>query len=284
VQATTADGSASTTATILLVSGAGGPQGPTGPAGPEGAAGAQGPAGPAGAAGAQGPQGPQGPQGAQGPQGPAGSGGSASEPIVAFSGIPDFGSSPASGSPTQPTLWSSSASGVGTFFANGLDASDGLGDTLTGSVTVAGATAFSLTNGGIVLETLVGGFDPTPVAGDFASVGLANGTDRTNAIEIIGLIGSTLTCRTVSGGTATTTSVTVPGYSASGSYFSYLQIEIVATSSAVNFYINGALVASQTTNIPTTPLNILFTTSTPGNAGGNVDLSVGQTTFKQLTQ
>jgi hypothetical protein len=76
----------------------------------------------------------------------------------------------------------------------------------------------------------------------------------------------------------------VPGYSASGSYFSYLQIEIVATSSAVNFYINGALVASQTTNIPTTPLNILFTTSTPGNAGGNVDLSVGQTTFKQLTQ
>jgi hypothetical protein len=156
VQATSADGSASATGTILLVAGSGGSPGPQGPQGPQGA---------------QGPQGPQGPQGAQGPQGPAGSGGSASEPIVAFSGVPDFGSSPPSGSPTQPVLWSSSATGVGTFFFNGIDGSDGLGDTLTGSVTVAGTTAFSLTNGGIVLETLVGGLDPTPVSGDFASVG-----------------------------------------------------------------------------------------------------------------
>jgi beta-glucanase (GH16 family) len=139
-----------------------------------------------------------------------------------------------------------------------------------------------LANGTISLETLVGAFDLYNIPGDFAAVGLANGTDQNNAIEIVGFATSgSLTCRTVSGGSATQTNVTVPALN-----HNLYEYEIIAKPSVVQFYVNGALVATHTTNIPTTPLNALFTVSTPGGGGSGYGLGlyVSTTSFRQRPQ
>ena len=183
-----------------------------------------------------------------------------------------------------------------------------------GSAEVSSQTSFSLKNGEIVLESLVqtsvlnqpqtssvtftcsqngctaGTPNPapapgTPLPGDLVSVGLANGTDRSNAIEIAGFsISGSVICRTVAGGVATETTVplaVVPNSFGSGGTDQY---EIVAKSGVVSFYINGNLVATHTTNIPTTALNTLFSLSSTGSGGGTYlteSLNVSGVSFKQ---
>jgi len=122
-------------------------------------------------------------------------------------------------------------------------------------------------------------------AGDFAAVGLANGTDQNNAIEIVGFAnngGGRLTCQTVSGGSTTQTNVPLTTPPTTSLY----QYEIIATTSSVQFYVNGALVATHTTNIPTMPLNALFlvSTSQASTVGEYPSLYVSTTTFRQRPQ
>ncbi|HTZ75552.1 MAG TPA: hypothetical protein VMB47_16640 [Candidatus Aquilonibacter sp.] len=241
----------------------------------------QGPAGPIGPIGPAGPTGPPGPEGPQGVPGPT------RESVVAFSGIPDFGNQRTNS--TQSSVWAvpnGGAEGIVPCDADGKGNECSVlspGDTPGSVVSATTIPSFSLSNGTISLETLVNTVDFSNVAaGDVAAVGLANGTDQNNAIEIVGFAndgGGSLTCRTVSGGSITQTNVPL---SASPNTSLY-QYEIIATTSSVQFYVNGALVATHTTNIPTTPLNALFLVSTSqASADGQYpSLYVSTTTFRQ---
>lgn len=245
----------------------------------------QGPAGPIGPSGPIGPAGPTGPTGLEGPQGPPGP---TSESIVAFSGIPDFGN-PGTNPSTQSSVWAihnGGAQGIVPCDTDGKGSECSLlspGDIPGSVVSAATIPTFSLSNGTISLETLVNTVDLSNVAaGDVAAVGLANGTDQNNAIEIVGFANhgdGSLTCRTVSGGSMTQTNVPLTASPNTSLY----QYEIIATTDGVQFYVNGALVATHTTNIPTTPLNALFLVSTSqASADGQYpSLYVSTTTFRQ---
>lgn len=245
----------------------------------------QGLAGPIGPIGATGPTGPIGPTGPTGPPGPS------RESVVAFSGIPDFGD-PRTNPSTQSSVWAVPNGGVEGIVPCSTDGKGSECSLLSpgdipGSVVSANTLpSFSLANGTISLETLVNAVDFSNVAaGDSAVVGLANGTDQNNAIEIVGFAnngGGSLMCRTVSGGSTTQTNVPLTAPPNTSLY----QYEIIATTSSVQFYINGALVATHTTNIPTTPLNALFLVSTSqASADGQYpSLYVSTTTFRQRPQ
>ncbi|PIP54232.1 MAG: hypothetical protein COX07_06425 [Bacteroidetes bacterium CG23_combo_of_CG06-09_8_20_14_all_32_9] len=86
---------------------------------------------------------------------------------------------------------------------------------------------------------------------------MVNGTDRNNAIEFINISGNTIQVRTVSGGVATTTN-----YAVGASVYNYYSYTIIATESKVEFYFDGNLIATHTTNIPTANLNMYFDVST----------------------
>jgi hypothetical protein len=245
----------------------------------------QGPAGPQGLPGATGPAGPTGPTGPTGPPGPS------RESVVAFSGIPDFGN-PGTNPSTQSSVWAvpnGGVEGIVPCYANAKGSECSLlssGDTPASVVSANTIPSFSLAKGTISLETLINTVDFSNVAaGDSAAVGLANGTDQNNAIEIVGFAnygGGSLTCRTVSGGSTTQTNVPLTASPNTSLY----QYEIIATTSSVQFYVNGALVATHTTNIPTTPLNALFlvSTSQPSADGQYPSLYVSTMTFRQRPQ
>lgn len=243
-----------------------------------------GPQGPPGPAGPPGPQGPQGPQGLSGPQGPPGPN---TEAVVAFSGVPDFGDSRdpscfldvgAGTIPCPTQAWMISRTGVSgsNVYAGGVGGLAGSGGLPTqayagsggsGSITANSTPSFSFANGTINFQTLL--------AVDSQGVfGLANGADQSNSIEFV-VSGSNLTCKAISGGTATSMTVT-----STLSNTSYYQYQILATSTGVRFYLNGSLVATITTNIPSTPLNALFSTSSDGSAISI--LTMGHTEFKQF--
>jgi hypothetical protein len=203
---------------------------------------------------------------------------------VAFSGIPDFS--------TQSSVWNvpnGGLRGIVPCYTDGKGSECSLlspGDIPRSVVSANTIPSFSLANGTISLETLINTVDFSNVpAGDFAAVGLANGTDQNNAIEIVGFAnngGGRLTCQTVSGGSTTQTNIplTTPPNT------SLYQYEIIATTSSVQFYVNGALVATHTTNIPTMPLNALFlvSTSQASTVGQYPSLYVSTTTFRQRPQ
>jgi beta-glucanase (GH16 family) len=146
-------------------------------------------------------------------------------------------------------------------------------------------------NGEVVLEALVSVFTfcngpscpgtVSPQGGDVALVGLAHGTDQNNAIAIVGFPSTnSVTCETIANGVATQ----IPVALSNGSLTSPDEYEIAATSGSVNFYIDGQLVATSTTNIPTTPLNALFYVSSVGSSTNYIEenLSVSDVSFKQL--
>jgi hypothetical protein len=259
----------------------GGPQPPPGCCVPPPPLQTQGPAGPPGLPGATGPAGPTGPSGPAGPQGPPGPAG---ESVVAFSGIPDFS--------TQSSVWNvpnGGVQGIVPCSTNGKGSECSLlsPGAIPGSVVSANTIpSFSLANGTISLETLINTVDFSNVAeGDFAAVGLANGADQNNAIEIVGFAnngGGSLTCRTVSGGATTQTNILLTAPQNTSLY----QYEIIATTSSVQFYVNGALVATHTTDIPTMPLNAVFlvSTSQASSNGQYPSLYVSTTTFRQRPQ
>jgi hypothetical protein len=259
--------STSQTGSFVVAIGAVGPTGSAGPQGPQGIQGQ------VGSTGSVGPTGPQGPAGLQGPAG------STDEPVVAFSGIPDFGNGndPLISHSSQPSFWQFTA--TGNFNLAGFDLFVATPPAGPGTITVNSIPNFSLANGPIVLKSLATTWDDsTPVSGDLATIGLANGTNRSNAIEILGFQSAQLiTCRTVSGGTATETNVPLTVLQSQDSNLEY---EIVAKSNVVNFYVNGALVATHTTNIPTTLLNALFLLSSTGESV----IQITNVEFKQRPQ
>ncbi len=104
------------------------------------------------------------------------------------------------------------------------------------------------------------------------SRGLVSDYDRNNAIEIINISGSSIQARTVSGGTATTTD-----YAVGASVADLHSYTIIASKSKVEFYFNGTLIATHTTNIPTVPLNMYFDAST---WGGNVPQAIDDAKFE----
>jgi hypothetical protein len=161
--------------------------------------------------------------------------------------------------PSQSAVWALSPSGVSgaQVYAGGVGGLTGSGGLPTqayagpgaaGSITGNTSSSFSLANGAVHFQTLLAVYSQ----GVF---GLANGADQSNSIGFV-VSGSNLTCQSVSGGTATTVSIT-----STLSNTSYYQYQIVATSTGARFYLNGALVATITTNIPSTSLHALSSTS-----------------------
>jgi len=150
----------------------------------------------------------------------------------------------------------------------------------SGSVVVRGKRQASLSNGTLVFKTRVldaYAEESGAVYGDAQPRGLANGSDRNNAIEFInaGGPGATLVgCRTVSGGTATQTIVDIGQWVRRPAVY-----QIVATTTEAKFYVNGVLECTHTTNVPTVPLNMYFSTSDGG--AGNVPVTVDWVSFEQ---
>lgn len=107
------------------------------------------------------------------------------------------------------------------------------------------------------------------VYGDAQPRGLAAGTDRRNAIEFITVqpVPNMVACRTVRDGVATETKVDI-----GASVNSPLRYKIVARAQSVVFYVNDALVATHTQNIPLVPLNVYY--GTGDSCQGNVPVAV----------
>lgn len=96
-------------------------------------------------------------------------------------------------------------------------------------------------------------------------------TDFTNGIYFEyanGTSGDVWRCRTINGGVATTTVTTTPVVAAT---YNNLRIEVNSAGTSVNFFIDGTLVATHTTNIPTAVANastptIMITKTNGGTA------------------
>lgn len=101
--------------------------------------------------------------------------------------------------------------------------------------------------------------------------GLVNGMDRSNAIEFTNTSGSVIQARTVLGNAATTTDYNVGNVADLHTY------TIIATNKKVEFYVNGTLIATHTTNIPTAALNMYFDAST---WSGNVPQCIDDAKFE----
>ena len=125
----------------------------------------------------------------------------------------------------------------------------------------------SVTEGKLIFKALTYTYEDNNTAYGPLVRGLVNGTDRNNAIEFINISGNTIQARTVSGGVATTTNYAV-GASV-GNLYTYT---IIASNKKVEFYFDGTLIATHTTNIPTLPLNMYFDASTwTGNVPQCID-------------
>lgn len=101
--------------------------------------------------------------------------------------------------------------------------------------------------------------------------GLVNGMDRSNAIEFTNTSGSVIQARTVLGNAAITTDYNV------GNVADLHTFTIIATNKKVEFYVNGTLIATHTTNIPTAALNMYFDAST---WSGNVPQCIDDAKFE----
>jgi hypothetical protein len=233
--------------------------------------------GPQGPAGPQGPTGPQGPQGAQGEPGPAGSqgpAGSGGEEMVVIQqdhfneGFLD----------TAEWISSTNDGSCIRFESNYLQifttncANENIGE---GIATLRGTRQFSVNDGALVFKLrAVDMYVDGAVYGNRQPRGFVNGDDRNNAIEFISTGASLVTCRTVSGGTATETTVDIgQNLRLSHTY------QIVAKPNEVKFYVNGVLKCTHTTNIPVAPLNLYFSTS--DSAANNVPVMLDWVSFER---
>ena len=174
--------------------------------------------------------------------------------------------------------WSTffSGSGVIQFNNNGTVtlATDG---TNIGGATIAklySNVQKSLNDGTLVFTGSVYTYEDNNIAYGPLSKGLVNGTDRNNAIEFIITDGSTVETRTVSAGAVTKTDYNV-GSATVARFYTY---SIIASKSKVEFYLDGTLIATHTSNIPTVPLNMYFETSK--SFGHNVPLVIDDAKFQ----
>lgn len=130
----------------------------------------------------------------------------------------------------------------------------------------------SVTEGKLIFTAVLYTYEDNNTAYGPLSRGLVNGVDRNNAIEFINISGNTVQARTVSGGTATTTNYAV-GASVANMYC----YTIIASTTKVEFYFDGTLIATHTTNIPTLPLNMYFDAS---SWAGNVPQCIDDAKFE----
>lgn len=173
--------------------------------------------------------------------------------------------------------WTIATSGNGTVTANSAEDQVEMGTGVGGcdSATLQGNRQFSIGSGALIFRTRLAAYHDGAVYGDGQPRGLANGTDRNNAIELVSISQpSTIQARTVAGGVATTTSFAIPY-----SFADFVTYQIVATADEVKFYANGELVATHTTNIPTTPLNVLFNTT--DSCASNVPIIIDWVAFER---
>ena len=132
--------------------------------------------------------------------------------------------------------------------------------------------AHSVNDGKLIFTTVTYTYQDNNTAYGPLARGLVSGTDRNNAIEFININGSTIQARTVSGGVATTTNYAVG--STVDKFYSYT---IIASKTKVEFFFDGILVATHTTNIPTAALNMYFDAST---GVGNVPQTIDDARFE----
>ena len=146
-----------------------------------------------------------------------------------------------------------------------------------GTAVVRSNKSFSVLNGALIFKSrIVDTYVDHAIYGDAQPRGLVAGEDRNNAIEFISAlpVPNTVECRTVANGAVTSTivdlgqSVRVPNV-----------YQIVAKPNIVKFYINGRRVATHTTNIPTVPLNVYFSTGDSG--AGNVPVEIDYVSFER---
>jgi hypothetical protein len=175
------------------------------------------------------------------------------------------------------SMWFSTTSGCGGLAYDPthstLCLNTGVYQACGGSANVISNKKFSVSNGTLTFEGKIQPYEDNNSAyGDGQPRGLADGTDRNNAIEFISTTGSTISCRTVVGGVATETAYAI------GSTVNYMRVyKIIATSSSVQFYLNNSLMATHTTNIPTVPLNVYFGSSC--GIYGNVPITVDYVSY-----
>jgi hypothetical protein len=133
-----------------------------------------------------------------------------------------------------------------------------------------GLRTFSVTDGTVHFSSRVlDAYVDQGIYGDAQPRGLVAGADRSNAIEFINAypVPSHVTCRTVANGTATETTVDIGQSVRSPALY-----EVKATSTSVQFLVNGSVVATHATNIPQVPLNAYY--STGDSCAGNVPVVV----------
>lgn len=129
----------------------------------------------------------------------------------------------------------------------------------------------SVTEGKLIFTTCTYTYQDNGTAYGPLVRGLVNGMDRSNAIEFINTSGSVIQARTVLGNAATTTDYNVGNVADLHTY------TIIATNKKVEFYVNGTLIATHTTNIPTAALNMYFDAST---YSGNVPQCIDDAKFE----
>lgn len=174
-------------------------------------------------------------------------------------------------------IWTTATTGGGAVTPHSAEdqVEMGTGGFSCDSATLQGNRQFSIGSEALIFRARLAAYHDSAVYGDGQPRGLANGTDRNNAIEFVSISQpSTIQARTVAGGVATTTSFTIPY-----SFYDLVTYQIVATSAEVKFYANGELVATHTTNIPTTPLNVLFNTT--DSCAGNVPVFIDWVAFER---
>jgi hypothetical protein len=167
----------------------------------------------------------------------------------------------------DPAIWTTATSGTGsfTFFPGYLNINSGGGN---GSATLTNNSSFSVLDGDLIFKARLyayadGGPNGNNIYGNRQPRGLVAGTDRNNAIEFVSASGSSVACRTVAGGIATETIAAIPVVGSTDTPWIYNPhvYQIIAKPDQVRFFINGVLVATHTTNIPTAPLNVYFSSS-----------------------
>lgn len=201
-----------------------------------------------------------GPQGPVGPTGATGATGSGGDLVLVV--MDDFDSGG-----LDPAIWTETTSGTGSFsfFPGYLNINSGGGN---GSATLTNNNGFSVLDGDLIFKARLyayadGGPNGNNIYGNFQPRGLVAGTDRNNAIEFVSASGSSVACRTVANGVATQTIAPIPVVGPTDTPWIYNPhlYQIIAKPGQVRFFINGALVATHTTNIPTEPLNAYFSSS-----------------------
>ena len=152
-----------------------------------------------------------------------------------------------------------------------------------GTATINGTRQFSVNDGTLIFKSRAADIYVEPyfpsvgsgaVYGNGQPRGLVNGSDRNNAIEFVSAGASLVACRTVKDGAATQDVFDIgQNLRAPHTY------QVVAKPEEVKFYVNGMLKCTHTTNIPTVPLNIFFSTSDGG--AGNVPVVVDSVSFER---